>query len=861
MLRERKILFKTVRFCLFSLFLILVSFFFLDKLTLAASVTYDDNKTSVLKYNEYVFGNSPENINFSGWIGSDGEYIYYSQENQYLMKKSLNGDAKPITLGKKRRITFINVTEDWVFYTAEGNTLMRVRKDGSGEEKIDNADQGVYTRVLVVDNHIFCIKNRCVYRIELDGSNEGRILEVAINCFAYSSGALYFIAEDMNSEDKNGIWKYQLDTEKVVKISNVAMRLPVLIDDTFYYTTWDTQMDKYGLFCMSLNDLEPKRITSDYQYCLNQYKGMLIVVDEENRVYQISTDFTKRKRLGTGYGNHVIGDELYCTNFEHDTQYAIKLSDNTDGFEDVTITDIASDIDKINNTDYQIQIEEENQVIAVGPYNVQINEDGKTFTLFSAFVNAYKAICPDSLTLPSVLKVNGQEYQINAISDGFIMESNVIELIVPEGILSIGGDFCTDTSSLESLSLPASVTRIGYPFIGMWNLNEKFKELKIADGNKYFKMVDGAMYSYDGGTLIRAPFAAGEYIVVSGVNTIAAGCFYENCMITKVTVPDGVTYIGPYAFFECEKSLDEVVLPNSVGNIGEKAFGFCLKLKVINLPKSLTKITAGCFMYTSVKEVIIPEGVTKIEESAFFHCYHMEKLSLPSTFKEISNSAFQIDDIWKDDVRSCMTPEKVSISPKNPYFKIIDGGLLSKDGTIFYFLLTSDSTYTVPSTVKTIKKSAFCTHTQAKKVFIPKGITYIPEYAFANSWIEEVVLPNTITTIGQSAFESSRLCKINLPKGLKVIGKYAFLNSNLNEITIPSTVTKIMEKAFTKEGGKLTMIFLGKNPPATLMRQTEHPENEGISLTIYVPKTSIKAYKKAFAVNHKGALYTIEAIK
>ena len=57
----------------------------------------------------------------------------------------------------------------------------------------------------------------------------------------------------------------------------------------------------------------------------------------------------------------------------------------------------------------------------------------------------------------------------------------------------------------------------------------------------------------------------------------------------KVVIPEGVSIIAPYAFFNLE-NLEEVIVPNTVREIKYKAFSLCKNLKKINLPDSLTKI-------------------------------------------------------------------------------------------------------------------------------------------------------------------------------------------------------------------------------------------------------------------------------
>ncbi len=79
-----------------------------------------------------------------------------------------------------------------------------------------------------------------------------------------------------------------------------------------------------------------------------------------------------------------------------------------------------------------------------------------------------------------------------------------------------------------------------------------------------------------------------------------------------------------------------------------------------------------------------------------------------------------------------------------------------------------------------------------KTVQISKGVTTIGDYAFRNSEVLKVILPNGITEIGEGAFESSSLTEITLPDSVTTIGDYAFAGCfNLEKFTIPSSVSSM----------------------------------------------------------------------
>ncbi len=95
---------------------------------------------------------------------------------------------------------------------------------------------------------------------------------------------------------------------------------------------------------------------------------------------------------------------------------------------------------------------------------------------------------------------------------------------------------------------------------------------------------------------------------------------FMNSNLQIVTVSDGVTDIGLYAFSGC-RSLANVIIPNSVTSIGNYAFYECKSLINVTLPNSVTSIGIGAFYEcSSLTSVIIPDSVTSIDEDAFFRC-------------------------------------------------------------------------------------------------------------------------------------------------------------------------------------------------------------------------------------------------
>lgn len=159
----------------------------------------------------------------------------------------------------------------------------------------------------------------------------------------------------------------------------------------------------------------------------------------------------------------------------------------------------------------------------------------------------------------------------------------------------------------------------------------------------------------------------GTHLTISGngkMENYAFSCGPWGKDITAVTIEDGVTAIGNYAFFGCA-ALTSVTIPDSVTAIGENAFEDCTALTAVTLPKGLERLELRAFadctalqtvaIPNSVKvigiaafdncdsltEITIPEGVTTIEGGAFVGCDNLRRVSLPDSVTSIGEGAFR----------------------------------------------------------------------------------------------------------------------------------------------------------------------------------------------------------------------------
>ena len=110
--------------------------------------------------------------------------------------------------------------------------------------------------------------------------------------------------------------------------------------------------------------------------------------------------------------------------------------------------------------------------------------------------------------------------------------------------------------------------------------------------------------------------------------------------ITDITIPDSVTSIGNYAFFNCLK-LTSITIPDSVTSIGTSAFHNCNSLISITIPDSVTSIGNSAFNNCwDLTSIIIPDSVTSIGDQTFYFCKKLTSITIPDSVTSIGNQAF-----------------------------------------------------------------------------------------------------------------------------------------------------------------------------------------------------------------------------
>ena len=291
-----------------------------------------------------------------------------------------------------------------------------------------------------------------------------------------------------------------------------------------------------------------------------------------------------------------------------------------------------------------------------------------------------------------------------------------------------------------------------------------------------------------------------------GANIVAHSVVDGKCVIEF----DGpITKIPNQAFYNCKNLTGDLVIPNSVKEIGELAFWNCTGLNgTLTLSNKLEKILGDAFNNSGFKGTLkLPNSLTNIGSSAFQDCKYFTSLELSNTLSVIPGFAF------KGCVGlsgSLVIPNSVTEIGDQAFYGCtgFNGSLTlsSKLGKIGQYAFDNCTGFTgslkLPSSLTDIGIAAFMNCKYFTSLELSNTLSVIPGAAFkgCEGLSGSLVIPNSVTEIGDQAFQNCTGFNgtLTLSNKLETIGEFAFdgCSGFRGSLTLPNSVTTIGKTAF-----------------------------------------------------------------
>ncbi len=341
----------------------------------------------------------------------------------------------------------------------------------------------------------------------------------------------------------------------------------------------------------------------------------------------------------------------------------------------------------------------------------------------------------------------------------FIGDNTITEIVLPEGIKTIGAYAFANLTALQKITLPSTLTKIQ----------------------------TGAFYGCT--TLSSVIFNGGQ----NNLQFINQNAF-EGCSSLVQFDFSSIVAIGDAAFRGT--SLTDVSLPASTQSIGVSAFAENQYLKNVNIMADKVKVGASAFCYTGVTNMSINASVLPSE--LFAGCTSLSQLKIGKDVAVIGAYALTGTRITK-----------LEVDGSNPYFEASSDGqyLLEKNSTKIALVVPSVTRLSVPTATE-VGIGAFAAANRLTTVDLPK-VTKIDDYAFAGcSNLNKTTFGN-VESVGDYAFWATSINTLpTLTEGVE-IGERAFAGTHLSTVSLPENA-KVADYGFA-QNNSLTSVEIKEN--------------------------------------------------
>ena len=437
-------------------------------------------------------------------------------------------------------------------------------------------------------------------------------------------------------------------------------------------------------------------------------------------------------------------------------------------------------------------------------------------TITSIEYSAFAFCSLESVTIGnSVTKIGNQAFR----------NCDMTSIIIPNSVTSIEGGAFWSCHYLKSITIPSSVTSIGD---GVCADCYQLTEINVESGNTEYTSENGVLFNKNKTTVLCYPAGKTEssYTIPNGVTNIATYAFYDCSRLTSVIIPNSVTSIGRSAFSDCE-NIKSVIIPNSVTSIGNDAFMDCNNLSLITIPNSVTTTGFWAF-YGCTNSTIICEAETK--PKGWDNDWNSDGGKVVWNVQVCENNDFEFKyDSNQDDKMATLVKYKGSSDTVSvPYAVFVDGALY---------------------TVSQIGDEAFSGCASVKSVKLPSGIKGYGKMAFKNcSALKFLFVPQSVTSIGEDAFNGCTTATLACEADSKPEGWNNNWNNNGGRVVWNAQLSESKDFEFeydsTQEGNFIARLVKYKGDSESVSVPT-------VIITDSAEYTVIYVNKKAFSENRR----------
>ena len=299
----------------------------------------------------------------------------------------------------------------------------------------------------------------------------------------------------------------------------------------------------------------------------------------------------------------------------------------------------------------------------------------------------------------------------------------VTDLVIPNSVTSIGESAFRGCSGLTSVTIPSSVTSIGW-----FAFSDCSGLTSVTIGNSVASIGD---YAFSG---------------CSGLNKAEFASIENLCGIRFETETANPLYYAHHLYINGEE-LKDLVIPNSVTSIGSYAFYNCSGLTFVTINSnaiaskshSSSSTLSGIFG-SQVKEYVFGDGVESIGSYACHNCTNMTSVTIPNSVTEIGDYAFS----------GCSGLNKAEFAS------------IENLCGIHFETETANPLY--------YAHHLYINGEEVKDLVIPNSVTSIGSYAFSGCrGLTSVTIPENLTSIGSSVFDGCDACSIYVRKGTDIL--------------------------------------------------------------------------------------------